>query len=127
MSDEWFQDWVARAEEDYAIASSLDPDRTPRGICFHCQQCVEKYLKAALVRHGIPTRKTHNLILLNDLLTERDPRFGQFAEHLRVLNPYSVATRYPGPDISPEDARHARKTMEHLRAEIRRLLESAAD
>ena len=30
-------------------------------ICFHAQQCVEKYLKSILVLHQIPVPKTHDI------------------------------------------------------------------
>ena len=38
--------WVARAEEDYVLARSALRHRRPLpyGVCFHAQQCVEKYL-----------------------------------------------------------------------------------
>ena len=31
------------------------------GVCFHAQQCIEKYLKAKLVEADIDFPKTHNL------------------------------------------------------------------
>jgi len=55
MTESWFEEWLEKAEEDYTVASSLHADRTPGAICFHCQQCVEKWLKAALVKHGVAT------------------------------------------------------------------------
>jgi HEPN domain-containing protein len=122
MNEAPVENWVAKADEDFRIAVFLDAGDTPDGICFHCQQCIEKYLKAALVRHSVAVPKIHNLIVLNDLVTERDPCFKQFDDRLDVLNPYAVITRYPGFEITPEDAREAVQIMQEPRKEIRKLL-----
>ena len=55
--------WVAKAEVDYRTADRLvrDPDPIRESIAFHCQQAVEKYLKALLVSLRIEFPKTHDL------------------------------------------------------------------
>ena len=64
-------------------------------VCFHAQQCVEKYLKAALSFFGKDFPKTHDLTELAALLPE-----GKFmkvpSQALKELNPYAIETRYPG-------------------------------
>jgi HEPN domain-containing protein len=43
------REWVAKAEEDYLAALDLARRRKRplwSGVCFHAQQCAEKYLKA---------------------------------------------------------------------------------
>lgn len=56
--------WVARAEEDYRLAQSALRRKQPLlyGVCFHAQQCAEKYLKALLVSRGRDFPKTHDLV-----------------------------------------------------------------
>jgi len=127
MSEPWFDEWVEKAEADYRAATGLDSADLPDVVCFHCQQCVEKYLKAALVNLGIPTRKTHNLTVLNDLVTGEDPRFRELQEHLDFLNPFSVLSRYPGLRVTVDDARRALDVARELRLRIRRLLDLEAD
>jgi HEPN domain-containing protein len=41
------REWVRKAEADYVMASALSRLVPPvhDGVCFHCQQCAEKYLK----------------------------------------------------------------------------------
>lgn len=34
-------------------------------ICYHCQQCAEKYLKGYIVMCGQSVLKTHDLVALN--------------------------------------------------------------
>jgi len=33
----------------------------PDNVCFHCQQCAEKYLKALLIKYGGEPEKTHKM------------------------------------------------------------------
>ena len=46
------QGWVAKAEGDYAVAVRELGTAAPvfDAVCFHAQQCAEKYLKAFSVR-----------------------------------------------------------------------------
>jgi HEPN domain-containing protein len=114
---------VEKAEADYRAATALDPADLPDVVCFHCQQSVEKYLKAALVHLGMPTRKTHNLIVLNDLVAGEDPRFRELEEHLAFLNPFSVLGRYPGFSVTADEARKALEVTQQLRLCIRGFLD----
>jgi HEPN domain len=60
--------WVARADLDAAGAERLltGAPPLPAVAAFHCQQAVEKLLKAALVQGGVRPRKTHDLESLAD-------------------------------------------------------------
>jgi HEPN domain-containing protein len=58
------REWVEKAENDFANAvNTLKMEkRCPTDtVCFHAQQCVEKYLKAVLVWNRIEFAKTHNI------------------------------------------------------------------
>jgi HEPN domain-containing protein len=57
-------EWVEKAEGDFATARrELEIDVNPNfdAVCFHAQQCAEKYLKARLIEAGIRFPKTHDL------------------------------------------------------------------
>ena len=44
-------EWIQKAEEDFEAAQRLSRSRTIplwNAVCFHAQQCAEKYLKACL-------------------------------------------------------------------------------
>jgi HEPN domain-containing protein len=67
------REWIIKAENDFKTASHTLKMR--RGcptdtVCFHAQQCVEKYLKAFLVCKGIDFPKTHDIEHLVALLPE---------------------------------------------------------
>jgi len=60
-------EWVAKAENDLVNAARVL--RTPKGcptdtVCFHAQQCIEKYLKAYLASKKRDFPKTHDIRLL---------------------------------------------------------------
>ncbi len=58
------REWVRCAEEDFDVASALLRRRTRTAantIGFHCQQCLEKYLKARLEEMGMNVPRTHDL------------------------------------------------------------------
>lgn len=50
MKDE-IHKWIIKAENDLKTAKGEFSTKNPvtDTICFHCQQCVEKYLKAYLI------------------------------------------------------------------------------
>ena len=57
-------EWVIKAENDLRAAShilKLGEECPTDTVCFHAQQCVEKYLKAFLVLEGIDFPKTHDI------------------------------------------------------------------
>jgi HEPN domain-containing protein len=119
------RDWIRCAEEDYEVAAALLRRRgkTPANtIGFHCQQCVEKYLKALLEEASLGVPKTHDLVALLQLLLPIEPLLVSFAPALRGLNDYAVKFRYPGQVLSRADALQAIKDCRGLRREIRQSL-----
>jgi HEPN domain-containing protein len=65
-------------------------------LCFHCQQAVEKYLKAYLTFRGIKIRKTHDLQTLFDLCIQQDKDFRSFDKTVIArLTLCAVEVRYP--------------------------------
>ena len=122
MSDEPLEEWLERAEEDYRQAQvALRQRKYPayNTVCFHSQQCAEKYVKAFLVRHQIGFRKIHDLIRLNYLCVETDPTFDLIADALALLFPYAVDARYPGFKATEQDARAAIAAMKQVRQFVR--------
>jgi HEPN domain-containing protein len=58
------REWVAKAEEDFVVAAALSrPRKKPvwASVCFHAQQCAEKYLKARLNEASIQFPRTRDL------------------------------------------------------------------
>ena len=97
--------WVQKAEEDWEAAQLLAThDSQATTTCFHCQQYVEKLLKASLLAIGAEVPKTHDLRTLSALLTNRDRAWFWDEEDLDDLTSAAVAMRYPGYPIDSSDA-----------------------
>lgn len=66
--------WVEKAENDLINAThtvKLKTDCPTDTVCFHAQQCVEKYLKVLLVLNGIEFARTHQISVLLRLCQPR--------------------------------------------------------
>lgn len=103
--------WINKAEKDLLTAErelSFEDPITDT-ICFHCQQTVEKYLKAFLVYHQTYFTKTHRIIDLLELCATIDSSFKDELEDADNLTDYAVEIRYPDVWLEPgiEDAKEA--------------------
>ena len=67
--------------------------------------------------------KTHDLLELHKLCVSVEPTYELIGDLLDSLNPYAVEYRYPGEDISVDEAKDAVKIMKEVRRFIRGLLE----
>ena len=89
-------------------------------MCFHAQQCAEKYLKALLALHAVPFPKTHDL---PELLFGIPQSVGVRLRptDVAMLNRYSIEGRYPGDwePITRADAEQAVATAQRVRDAIR--------
>ncbi len=118
-------EWVEKAEVDYQAAAALNRRRKtplPDAVCYHCQQCAEKYLKAYLIAQGIIPSRTHDLEQLLKTCAPHDATLATQLPLVRALNPYGVQIRYPGTSATVAEAKNAVKTMRRLRTVLRRKL-----
>jgi len=98
------QEWAAKAENDLKNAAhtlKLGRDCPTDTVCFHAQQCVEKYLKAFLVIAFLTV------------------------EEQRRLTEYATVMRYPGPyePIRLCEAKEAVRIARLVRRKILKLME----
>ncbi|HEX8599246.1 MAG TPA: HEPN domain-containing protein [Chloroflexia bacterium] len=96
------EEWIEKAEGNWSFVQwSMQADEPVWDvICFLCQQCGEKYLKAFLEEQGINFPKTHDLVLLLNLSAGLLPELLTHKQELAYLTALSVATRYPGMAVS---------------------------
>jgi HEPN domain-containing protein len=113
---------VRKAEADYRGSRKLAPSHLHDLVCFCCQQCAEKYLKALLEELGLSIPKTHNLDdLLNLLLPHLSVLLG-LRRGLIYLTDFAVDIRYPGESASKRQAPAAMRLSESVRDACRTLL-----
>ena len=119
------REWVDKAEGDFAtMEREARVRKNPNydGLCFHTQQCAEKYLKARLCEADIEFPKTHDLVALPDLALVVEPLWETFREHLGFLTDFAVTFRYPGESADRQTAIQARKRCRLFRRVAREAL-----
>jgi len=125
---ELLEQWLERVRRDLRCAEvdlAAQPPLT-EDACFHCQQAVEKALKAFLVYRGVEFEKTHDIDLILDLCTEADGAFEQLRDQATRLTVYAVRFRYP--DVSPApSAEQAAKELEVAKRVWRFVLDRLGD
>ena len=118
-------EWVAKAESDFATARILlehGEENIVDMVCFHSQQCIEKYLKAFLNEHAINFPRDHSLPPLVKLCRTIDDQFEELWDDTASMEGYAVAIRYPGAVATRSMAENALAAAERVRAFIRNKL-----
>jgi len=116
-------EWIAKAEGDFATAQrELNAIQHPNydAVCFHAQQCAEKYLKAFLQETNIAFPKTHDLTDLLALTLSVEPNWSSLTSDLNVLSSFAVEYRYPGDSADLIEAQESFQKCENVRQIIRR-------
>ncbi len=127
MNDDYVKRWVMKAINDINIVKhelvQPDSEMVTDAICFHCQQSVEKFLKAYLVMKKIDIGKTHNLEFLLELCKKQDIDFGNI--DVGNLSFYAVTVRYPDEFYTPsvQEAKECFEIASAVRDFILRKLE----
>jgi HEPN domain-containing protein len=104
--------WIEKAEHDITNAEhtlTLKKNCPFDTVCFHAQQCAEKYLKALLVSRSIPFPKTHDLRILMQLVP-KEVKLGLRMNEVLPLNRYTIEARYPG-DWEPITRKEAKEAL----------------
>lgn len=119
--------WLAKADDDLtAVRRCIDGDPPlVEPAAFHCQQAVEKILKALLVVSGISPPRIHDI---DALIARAGPAFPELANEAAAipdLTSWYVLSRYPGfaeyHGPSAEDVRSMLGQIEKLRSAIGRI------
>jgi Uncharacterized conserved protein related to C-terminal domain of eukaryotic chaperone, SACSIN len=104
--------WVKKAESDLRSANVLlkADDVITESVCFHCQQAIEKYLKAFLTEKNVRFGKIHDLLTLIEMCIREDKEFEKLdKDRISELTFYAVDVRYPDEFYTPslEEAKKA--------------------
>jgi HEPN domain-containing protein len=122
--NELIKEWRDKAEADFLTAGrEFEADRPNYdAVCFHAQQCVEKYMKAVLIAKEQLPPKSHDLAELGRLLHTCCPQWDWPVEELRLLTRAAVIYRYPGESAEKEEADITLRTARALRNSLKPLL-----
>ncbi len=106
-----------KAHHDWSAARKTStPDSEETDVAAsHCQQAVDKMLKAYLVSRGIEFEKVHDLRRLLDHCADDDGEFDSLREAAEPLTLYAIAFRYPGPaDPTRQEVESALQVVERV-------------
>ena len=94
-----FESWLLVASFDYGSAKILYKEKQyPSVIIYHCQQCVEKVLKALWLKHGLKIKYTHDLRELLGPLLEKETWLSEFVDGIIEMTMDIKRLRYPSDD-----------------------------
>jgi HEPN domain-containing protein len=115
--------WVTRADEDLGMADAAWEREYHSSCLFHCQQAVEKLLKAALIERTGRYPKIHDLPDLAGRLSLNPPQ--QEMEFLAKLSEQYIPARYGDewieipPDVAENYYRRTREFYSWLRQQLK--------
>jgi len=119
-------EWIVKAEGDFhSLEREVRARKHPNydAACFHAQQCAENYLKCRLTEAGIPFPRTHDLVLLLDLVLQVEPLWEIHRNALSILSGYGVEFRYPGESADLAMAKNALKKCREFRTLARETMQ----
>lgn len=91
-----YYDWLDYAETDILSAVDLsDKEETYLPSAFHCQQAIEKTLKAYFLYEDGYAPDGHNIIFLCRKLSKKYREFEEWIDECIETNSYYIQTRYP--------------------------------
>lgn len=129
--NEFLQSWLAKATNDLKISQhelALDDEEVVTdAVCFHCQQAVEKFLKAYLIHKNVEFGRTHNLEFLQQLCARHDASFLDY--DFSQMSEYAVNVRYPDDFFTPqiEDAKSAYELAKNVEQTVLEKLQDDTD
>ena len=96
------------------------------GVCFHAQQCAEKYLKALAVELDLPFLRTHDLVILLEELLPVYPLWASATPAVSVTEeaaetetaPSETSSRFQRSPMSPRPS--GRRIHRHVEPGARR-------
>jgi len=97
--NEMTKDYLYTAENDkitYEYLNTMVVKKQYQNICYHCQQCVEKSLKAVIVEFNCCDKppRTHDVNILLDVVSRYCTVPQEFYRYGAVLTSYVADVRY---------------------------------
>lgn len=121
--------WIIKGDHDLGTAkiTFLHIPEYLDTVTFHCQQAVEKYLKAYLIFLSLDFRFSHDLVYLLDIISQKDKKIEEYYDLVSELQGYAIEVRYPNETIflskeKVEEAFHIAKSVRQYISERTNIL-----
>ncbi len=119
--------WIEKGDHDLgtAIITQKHIPKYSDTIAFHCQQAVEKYLKAYFIHLNINIPRTHDLIYLLEIINQKEDIQKDWYNKVLILEDFAVEIRYPDQSIklSEEEINEAISIAKMVRTGILKKLD----
>jgi len=116
-------DWISKAETDLKCAKILfEHDGGNEVVAFHCQQAIEKALKAIILYLYATLEAGHSLLYLCKKVIGKISDFNKHLNGCILVNQYYIETRYPNENpitVSNEEADKCIKIAENLLNDVK--------
>lgn len=123
--NEVVQEWLEHGLADLGTAqreAAVVESTNWFAVCFHAQQAVEKLFKGALAASKVVAPRTHDLVLLSEMLTAASADWHADTLVLSDLTRGAVQFRYPGEHPTAEEARIMVAAAEEVCARLRQFI-----
>jgi HEPN domain-containing protein len=119
---------LARAIDDAGLVRKVltDTDIADAIVGFHCQQAVEKLVKAVLTAHGMAFAKSHDMEYLIDLVAQGGIDSPEGIRDAEALSPWAVEFRYEGEEPPVLDRADSLALVERLQSWAESEIETAS-
>lgn len=114
--------WIVKAEEDFTAAFRLHRIRglAPYDhVCFHAQECLDKYLKAMLSEANVPFVKTDPLPNVVQASVRIDPTLAWLRDYVDRFPTDPLDYLYPGRSVNKREAYDVFSCCQRVRSAIR--------
>ena len=124
--------WLEYSQNDYDAAVVLESTVWPKfleAVCYHCQQSIEKALKAVLAYYNADIPKTHNIEELSNKCKQYDASIIIERKLAQTMTRFATTSRYPDFDtlLIEGDAELALKIAKQVLDMVKQTLNIAED
>lgn len=111
-------EWLDKAIRDLKSAKVLfEHDCGNDYVAFHCQQTIEKALKALIIYLYATLEQGHSLLYLCKKVMVQREEFSQYLKDCAFVNQYYIETRYPNENaitVSNEETENCLNIAENI-------------
>ena len=97
--------WLDYATENYQSAEILMESHLYNPALQNIQQSIEKNLKALFIEYGIKQKKTHNIVILVEMLNQHHKEIDIDDDEIDLIDSIYLSSKYPIgsalPDFEP--------------------------
>jgi len=123
-NDSFVNNWLDCANRNLKSAKVLlENDCGNDYVAFHCQQAIEKALKALILYLYATLESGHSLLYLCKKVMEKEPSFKDVLEKCLFVNQYYIETRYPNEnklEVTAEEAKRCIDISEEILMKVQK-------